>query len=116
MVFMGSCGGDGGGGGEVTSTPERTLSEFSSSVKSGDISGALENVSQDSQERLQAALEKLDDASRQKLADAVLNATKISESENMIVYKGTMTLPDGQTVEDTFELVLENGAWKLSGL
>ena len=39
-------------------------------------------------------------------------AKKVAED----VYKTTMKRPDNQTVEPTFTLRLEKGAWKISGL
>lgn len=101
---------------QPATAPEITIIEFSSALRNGDIPRALKNVSEDAQERLQENLTLLDNNSRQRLANAISNATKINESENRVVCKGTMILPDGKIVEDEFELILENGAWKLNNL
>jgi hypothetical protein len=106
----------GGGGGADSSTPEAAIMEFYSALKDGEVSRAVEGASVDSRERLQWIFEKLDDSSMQRLALAILTATKIYETDGLIVYRTSMINPDGQTVESTFELSKEDGIWRLSGI
>ncbi len=116
-LFYSACGG-GGGGTQTTSssTPEATIENFSLELETGNVTEALNYASLDSQERLKWILDLLDDDARNRLANALLNATRISESEDTIIFKASMTNPDGSTVESTFIVVLENGNWKITGL
>ena len=97
-------------------TPEATIEGYAKALKIGDIDGALKYVSIDAQERQRDFLTEVDVSGRTMLADSILNSKKISESDGMIQYKGEMKLPDGRVIEDTFDLVRENGSWKISGL
>lgn len=105
-------------GSEDTSTtsPSSTINGYSSALEAGDINKAMEYVSVPAQNKQKQALDLLNQDSLNRLATAMRNATKEYEDNSAIKYRGTMTLPDGSTQEDTFWVVLENGAWKITGL
>jgi len=99
-----------------TSSPSGTISGYSSALEAGDINKAMECVSIPAQNKQKQALDLLNQDSLNRLAAAMRNATKEYEDNSAIKYRGTMTLTDGSTQEDTFWLVLENGSWKITGL
>ena len=120
-VGIQGCGGQGGAGnaGGTTSTgnsPEQAITGLTTAIQNGDISGALAYVAKVSQGKIGSALQRMDTSARLRLAIAVLGSKKVSESGNRTVYKGTIILPNGQTVEETFEIITEGGIWKFVSL
>ncbi len=120
-VCIQGCGGKGGGGntgGTSTSgsSPQLAVTGLATAIQNGDISGALAYVSDVSQDKISKGLRMMDTSARIRLAAAILTAKKISENENRSVYKGTILLPGGQTVEETFEIVTDHGVWKFLSL
>ena len=116
-----SCGGQGGAGntGGTTATgnsPQQAITGLSTAIQNGDISGALAYVDKASQGKVSSALQRMDTSARLRLAIAVLGSKKVSESGNRSVYKGTIILPNGQAVEETFEIITEEGIWKVFSL
>ena len=99
-----------------TSASTEALNSYTTALKAGDTTKALEYVAQSDQDRQSQALQLLDQTSKQELANAMSNATKEYEDDFKVKYRFTMQFSDGSTVEDTFWLVLENGKWKLTGL
>ena len=120
-VGIQGCGGQGGAGntGGTTATgnsPQQAITGLSTAIQNGDISGALAYVDKASQGKVSSALQRMDTSARLRLAIAVLGSKKVSESGNRSVYKGTIILPNGQTVEETFEIITEEGIWKVFSL
>ena len=68
------------------------------------------------QDKIGSALQIMDTSARLRLAIAILGSKKVSESGNRSVYKGTIILPNGQAVEETFEIITEDGVWKFVSL
>jgi uncharacterized protein YcfL len=99
-----------------SATAPGVLDSYTQALKAGDNTKALESVSTSAQDRQRQAFELMDQASKQKLADAMSNATKEYEDDFKIKYRFTMRLDDGSTVEDTFWIILEDGSWKIIGL
>ena len=112
-VWSWDCVGIDGG---TTDSPQKVITGMSTAMQNGDISGALAYVGKASQAKVGAALRKMDTSARLRLAIAVLGAKKVVESGNRIVYKGTIILPNGQKIEETFEIITEDGIWKLASL
>lgn len=108
--------GEGNGGGITNKTPNQTLTTVSSLIKNNDIPNAKSMFTSNSQERMQSHLQEADNTVREELSKTISSATIISQTTNRITYKTTITLPDGQVVNPIFEMVLENGVWKLSDL
>jgi hypothetical protein len=120
-VWIQGCGGQGGTGNtegptSTGSSPQQAITGLSTAIQNGDIPGALTYVAEASQDRIGSALQIMDTSSRLRLAVAVLGSKEVSESASRSVYRGTMILPDGQTVEETFEMVKEAGIWKFMNL
>jgi len=126
IALLAGCGGSSSGGpgvigGESTnsdSSPSKTLNAYSSAIAAGDATNALEYVSKYSKDRQKPVLETavVDPYYREHLAEAIKNATEESRTDHVIYYKMTMITKDGQTVEDKFRLIFEDGSWKLTGL
>ncbi len=113
------CGGQGGAGsagGTTGNSPQQAITGLTTAIQNGDISGALAYVGKASQDKVGSALQRMDTSARLRLAVAVLGSKKVSESGNRSVYKGTIILPNGQTVEETFEIITEEGIWKFVSL
>jgi hypothetical protein len=113
------CGGQGGAGsagGTTGNSPQQAITGLTTAIQNGDISGALAYVGKASQDKFGSALQRMDTSARLRLAVAVLGSKKVSESGNRSVYKGTIILPNGQTVEETFEIITEEGIWKFVSL
>jgi len=113
------CGGQGGAGsagGTSGNSPQQAITGLTTAIQNGDISGALAYVGKASQDKVGSALQRMDTSARLRLAVAVLGSKKVSESGNRSVYKGTIILPNGQTVEETFEIITEEGIWKFVSL
>lgn len=113
----------GGGGGDTSSSQSvaaaaaAVLDSYTTALTAGDTEKALGFASQSSKARQKEILEAAaaDPYYREELAKAIKNATKVSETDQIIFYKMTMVTKDGKTVEDTFRLILEDGSWKLTG-
>lgn len=121
VVWIQGCGGQGGAGsaGGIPSTgnsPQQAITGLSTAIQNGDISGALTYVSKVSTDKIGSALQIMDTSARLRLAVAVLGSKKVSESGGRTVYKGSIILPNGQTVEETFEIITEDGIWKFVSL
>lgn len=116
LLAVGCSDDDGRGEENSTTSPSATINGYSSAVEAGDISKAMEYVSEPAQNKQKQALDLLNQDSLNRLAVAMRNATKEYEDNGAIKYRGTMTLPDGSTQEDTFWVVLEDDAWKITGL
>lgn len=119
VVWIQGCGGGGqtgNDGGTTGNSPQHVITGMSTAMQNGDISGALAYVGKASQAKVGGALRKMDTSARLRLAIAVLGAKKVVESGNRIVYKGTIILPNGQKIEETFEIITEDGIWKLDSL
>jgi hypothetical protein len=120
-VWIQGCGGQGGSGntGGTTTTgnsQQQSITGLTSAIQNGDISGALVYVGKTAQDKIGSALQIMDTSARLRLAVAILGSKKVSESGNRSVYKGTIILPNGQTVEETFEIITEDGIWKFVSL
>lgn len=118
-VWIQGCGGQGGAGntgGATGNSPQQAITGLTSAIQNGDISGALNYVGTASAAKIGSALQVMDTSARLRLAAAILTATKVSESENRIVYQGTIVLPDGKAIEETFEIITEGGVWKFFSL
>jgi hypothetical protein len=120
-ICIQGCGGQGGAGnsGGTSSTgnsPQLAITGLVTAIQNGDISGALTYVGNASTAKIGSALQRMDTSARLRLAAAILSANKVSESENRIVYKGTILLPDGRVIEETFEIITEGGVWKFFSL
>ena len=120
-VWIQGCGGQGGAGttGGTTApgnSPQQSITGLSTAIKNGDISGALSYVGKTAQDKIGSALQVMNTSARLRLAIAVLGSTKVSESGSRSVYKGTIVLPNGQAVEETFEIITEDGIWKFVSL
>jgi hypothetical protein len=120
-VWIQGCGGQGGSGNTGgTTTPgnsqQQSITGLTSAIQNGDISGALAYVGKTAQDKIGSALQIMDTSARLRLAVAILGSKKVSESGNRSVYKGTIILPNGQTVEETFEIITEDGIWKFVSL
>lgn len=121
-VGLQGCGGQGGAGnagGTTTTTgnpQQQAITGLTTAIQNGDISGALAYVGKASQGKIGSALQRMDTSARLRLAAAVLGSRKVSESGNRSVYKGTILLPNGQAVEETFEIITEEGIWKFVSL
>lgn len=118
LTIMACSGGDDAAAGNSSPSPSITLNGYSSALAAGDTNKALEYASQYSKDRQKGILEAAaaDPYYREQLANAIKNAAKESETGQIIFYKMTMVTKDGQTIEDTFRLILEDGSWKLAGL
>jgi hypothetical protein len=115
MIWIQGCGGQGqaGNAGVVSgNSPEQLISGLGTALQKADLPGALTYICKASQSRIGGALQIMDNPMRLRLAVAVLGAKKINESGNRIVYKGTIMLPNGKAVEETFEIITEDGIWK----
>ncbi len=115
------CGGQGGAGntgGKISgaSSPEMAITGLTTAIQNGDMSVALAYVGNASSAKIGSALQRMDASARLRLAAAILSAHKVSESENRIVYKGTILLPGGQAIEESFEIITEGGVWKFFSL
>ena len=118
-VWIQGCGGGdqaGNAGGTTGNSPQQVITGISTAMQNGDISGALSYVGKASQAKVGGALQRLDTSTRLRLAMAVLGSKKVGGSGNRNVYKGTITLPNGQAIEETFEIITEDGIWKLASL
>ncbi len=123
-VWIQGCGGQGGGGNSggtaptppTGNSPQQAITGLATAIQNGDISGALAYVGSASSAKIGSALQRMDTSARLRLATAVLGAKKVSESENRIVYRGTIVLPNGKAIEETFEIITENGIWKFFSL
>lgn len=118
-VWIQGCGGSdkaGNAGGTTGNSPQQVITGISTAMQNGDISGALAYVGKASQAKVGGALQRLDSSARLRLAMAVLGSKMVGESGNRVVYKGTIILPNGQSIEETFEIITEDGIWKLSSL
>lgn len=116
LLAVGCSDDDGGAEENSTTSPSATINGYSSALEAGDITKAMEYVSEPAQNKQKQALDLLNQDSLNRLAVAMRNATKEYEDNGAIKYRGTMTLPDGSTQEDTFWVVLEDDAWKITGL
>jgi hypothetical protein len=112
----GSTSGAGNAGGTTGNPQQQAITGLTTAIQNGDISGALAYVDKASTGKIGGALQIMDTSARLRLAAAILGAKKVSESANRIVYKGTILLPNGQTVEETFEIVTDGGIWKFISL
>lgn len=118
-VWIQGCRGQGGAGntgGATGNSPQQAITGLTSAIQNGDISGALNYVGTASAAKVGSALQVMDTSARLRLAAAILTATKVSESENRIVYQGTIVLPNGKAIEETFEIITEGGVWKFFSL
>ncbi len=119
-VWIQGCGGGGGGnsGGATSSgnSPQLAITGLVTAIQNGDISGALTYVGSASTAKIGSALQRMDTSARLRLAAAILTANKVSESGNRIVYRGTILLPNGKAIEETFEIITEDGIWKFFSL
>ncbi len=120
-VWIHACSGQGGAGntGETTSSassPELAITGLTTAIQNGDISGALAYVGGASSAKIGSALQRMDASARLRLAVAILSAHKVSESKNRIVYEGTILLPGGRAIEESFEIITEGGVWKFFSL
>jgi len=115
LLSIVACGG-GNTSTSQTSASTEVLNSYTKALKAGDTTKAVEYVSEAAKDKQKKALDLMNQDSRQRLADALLSASKEYEDDNAIKYRGTMTLPDGSKVEDTFWMILENGSWKITGL
>jgi len=118
-VWIQGCGGQGGAGntgGAADTSPQQAITGLSTAIKNGDISGALAYVDKASQAKIGGALQIMDPSARLRLAIAVLGSKKVSESANRSIYRGTIVLPEGQAIEETFEIIKEDGIWKFFSL
>ena len=118
-VWIQGCGGGGqtgNDGGTTGNSPQKVITGMSTAMQNGDISGALAYVGKASQAKVGGALQRLDSSARLRLAMAVLGSKMVGESGNRVVYKGTIILPNGQAIEESFEIITEDGIWKLSSL
>ena len=120
-VWLQGCGAGGDKGGNAAgptgdNSPQQSITGLSTAIQNGDISGALTYVGKTAQDKIGSGLQIMDTSARLRLAVAVLGSTKVSESGNRIVYRGTIILPNGQAVEETFELIKEDGIWKFVSL
>ncbi len=123
-VSIEGCGGQGGAGNTGGTTqpppagnsPQSAITGLVTTIQNGDISGALTYVGSASTAKIGSALQRMDTSARLRLAVAILSAEKVSESENRIVYKGTILLPNGKAIEETFEIITEGGVWKFFSL
>ncbi len=121
IVWIQGCGGQGGSGnnGGTTTTgnsPQQAITGLTTAIQNGDISGALTYVGSASADKIGSALQLMDTSARLRLAAAILTANKVSESANRIVYRGTLVLPNGRTIDETFEIITEGGVWKFFSL
>ena len=118
-VWIQGCGGRdeaGKTGGTTGNSPQQVITGISRAIQNGDISGALAYICKASQAKVGGALQRIDTSARLRLAMAVLGSKKVYESGNRVVYKGTIKLPNGQAVEETFEIITEEGIWKVFSL
>lgn len=118
-VWIQGCGGRdqaGNAGGTTGNSPQQVITGISTAMQNGDLSGALAYVGKASQAKVGDALQRLDSSARLRLAMAVLGSKMVGESGNRVVYKGTIILPNGQAIEESFEIITEDGIWKLSSL
>lgn len=118
-VLVQGCGGQGGtgnAGGTTGNSPQQSITGFSTTIQNGDLSGALTYVGKTAQDKIGSALQIMDTSARLRLAIAIMGSKKVSESGGKSVYKGTIILPNGQTVEETFEIITEDGIWKFVSL
>jgi hypothetical protein len=120
-VWIQGCGGQGGAGNSAVTTPavnsqQQSITGLASAIENGDIPGALTYVGKTAQDKIGSALRIMDTSARLRLAAAILGAKKISESNNRIVYEGTIFLPDGQGIKENFEIIAEDGIWKFFSL
>ena len=121
VVWIQGCGGQGGAGntGGTTASvnsPQQAITGLATAMQNGDISGALAYVGKTAEDKIGSALQIMDTPARLRLAIAILGSKKVSESGSRSVYKGTIVLPNGQAVEETFELITEDGVWKFVSL
>lgn len=120
-VWIQGCGRQGGAGNTGGTTapgnsPQQSITGLTSAIQNGDIPGALAYVGKTAQDKIGSALQIMDTSARIRLTIAILGSTKVSESGNRSVYKGTIVLPSGQAVEETFEIISEDGIWKFVSL
>ena len=120
-VWIQGCGAQGGagnaGGATATGNPQQqAITGLATAVQNGDISAAISYVGKTAQDKIGSALQIMDTSARLRLAIAILGSKKVSESGSRSVYKGTIVLPNGQAVDETFELITEDGVWKFVSL
>jgi hypothetical protein len=120
-VLIQGCGGQGGAGntgGTTTagSSQQQAITGLATAIQNGDISSALAYVGKTAQDKIGSALQIMDTSARLRLAIAILGSKKVSESGSRSVYKGAIVLPGGQAVEETFEVIMEDGVWKFVSL
>ena len=120
-VWIQGCGGRGGAGNTAGTaatgnSPQQAITGLGTAIQNGDISGALTYVSKVSAAKIGSALQIMDTSARLRLAIAVLTSSKVSESGGRTVYRGTILLPNGQAIEETFEMITEDGIWKFVSL
>jgi hypothetical protein len=119
VIWIQGCGGKGQAENvSVVSdnSPQQVITGITKAMQNADISGAIAYVCKASQAKVGSALLKMDTSTRLRLASAILSSKKVSESGNRSVYKATIVLPTGQAVEETFEIITEEGIWKLFSL
>ncbi len=120
-VLLHGCSGQGGAGSSggttaASNTPQQSITGLATAIQNGDIPGALTYVGKASQDRIGSALQVMDTSARLRLAIAVLGSREVSKIGNRSVYEGTLILPDGRAIEETFEIVTEDGVWKFISL
>ncbi len=120
VLWIHGCGGGNTGGttspGPAAGSPELAITGLATAIQNGDIPSALSYVGSASSAKIGSALQTMDTSARLRLATAILSAHKVSESENRIVYRGTILLPGRQPVEESFEIITEGGVWKFFSL
>ena len=121
LIIFAGCGGGGSEGGSLSPTPlpspsnltpEGAISLFAIALKSNDMPRAIDNFVQSDQQRMQEALETLDQESRNYLADALASGTVVEQTEKKVIYSARMDDGSGNLVETRFALFLQNGQWK----
>lgn len=122
-VGVQGCGGQGGAGNTNTggtttagNPQQQSITGLTSAIQNGDMPGALAYVGKTAQDKIGSALQIMDTSARLRLAIAILGSKKVSESGGRSVYKGTIVLPNGQAIEETFEIITEGGIWKFVSL
>jgi serine/threonine protein kinase len=109
VVVIVAASGGGGGGGAAASSPADAVRGFVGAVIDGDCEGAVEYVSQDFP---QTCPENPEDVGFSSLVDV----ETVSEEGGTAVVQATIADSSGQEVQIPFELVQEDGEWRVDDI
>lgn len=103
----------------TVSTPEATIEKAVTAATTNDASAFTANVPIAEQESMQKKIGQLGTTAPEvleRLSGIINGATVVEETATCRKMRGFIELPDGTNQEVLFDMILENGIWKLRGL